>query len=196
MQQNDALIIVDVQNDFCPGGSLPVPQGDGVVAVLNRYIEQFAAAGLPVIATRDWHPAKTSHFSDYGGRWPAHCVQGTPGAAFHAGLKLPETAIVVSKGTGPDSDDYSGFQAVSSDGVGLADLLRRRGVERVFVGGLATDYCVKHTVLDALRSGFKVVLIEDGIRGVNLKPDDSRQAVAEMVQAGAVPSREWPRTNG
>jgi len=159
MQEKDALIIVDVQNDFCPGGSLPVANGDAVVPVLNRYIEQFATAGLPVIATRDWHPTKTSHFSAYGGAWPPHCVQGTPGARFHSELKLPETAIIVSKGTAADADDYSGFQAVNSQGVPMAELLRSRGVERVYVGGLATDYCVKHTVLDALRSGFKVVLI-------------------------------------
>jgi nicotinamidase/pyrazinamidase len=192
MQEKDALIIVDVQNDFCPGGSLPVANGDAVVPVLNRYIEQFATAGLPVIATRDWHPTKTSHFSTYGGAWPPHCVQGTPGARFHSELKLPETAIIVSKGTAADADDYSGFQAVNSQGVPMAELLRSRGVERVYVGGLATDYCVKHTVLDALRSGFKVVLIEDGIRGVNLQPDDSLKAIEEMLHAGAVPTREVP----
>jgi nicotinamidase/pyrazinamidase len=192
MQEKDALIIVDVQNDFCPGGSLPVANGDAVVPVLNRYIEQFATAGLPVIATRDWHPTKTSHFSAYGGAWPPHCVQGTPGARFHSELKLPETAIIVSKGTAADADDYSGFQAVNSQGVPMAELLRSRGVERVYVGGLATDYCVKHTVLDALRSGFKVVLIEDGIRGVNLQPDDSLKAIEEMLHAGAVPTREVP----
>jgi nicotinamidase/pyrazinamidase len=196
MQQNDALIIVDLQNDFCPGGSLPVANGDAVVPVLNRYIEQFTAAGFPVIATRDWHPAKTSHFREYGGLWPPHCVQGTAGASFHADLRLSDNVIIVSKGAAADADDYSAFQAVSSDGVALADLLRGRGVARLFVGGLATDYCVKQTVLDALRLGFKVVLIEDGIRGVDLKPGDSRQAVEEMVRAGAMLSHEVARVHG
>jgi nicotinamidase/pyrazinamidase len=196
MQEKDALIIVDVQNDFCPGGSLPVENGDAVVPVLNRYIEQFTAAGLPIVATRDWHPAKTTHFSTCGGPWPPHCIQGTAGASFHAQLALPDNVIIVSKGAATDADDYSGFQAVSGEGVALADLLRSRGVERIFVGGLATDYCVKHTVLDALREGFKVILLEDGIRGVNLKPGDSRQAVEEMVRAGAVPSHAIAPANG
>jgi nicotinamidase/pyrazinamidase len=193
MQEKDALIIVDVQNDFCPGGSLPVQNGDAVVPVLNRYIEQFTAAGLPIVATRDWHPVKTTHFKEYGGIWPPHCIQGTTGAAFHAELRLSHNVIIVSKGAAPDSNDYSGFQAMSSDGVMLADLLRSRSVTRLFVGGLATDYCVKQTVVDALTSGFKVVLIEDGIRGVNLAPDDSRHAVDEMLRAGAVLSREIAR---
>lgn len=167
--------------------------GDAVVPVLNRYIEQFTAAGLPIIATRDWHPVKTTHFKEYGGIWPPHCVQGTAGARFHAELRLSDNVIIVSKGAAPDSNDYSGFQAMSSDGVMLADLLHSRGVTRLFVGGLATDYCVKQTVLDALIAGFKVILIEDGIRGVNLAPDDSRRAVEEMLRAGAVLSHEIAR---
>ena len=196
MQATDALIIVDVQNDFCPGGSLPVENGDAVVPVLNRYIEQFKAAGLPIIATRDWHPPKTTHFSTYGGPWPPHCIQGTAGACFHAELALPANVTIISKGAAAEADDYSGFQAVSSEGVRLADLLRGLGVERLFVGGLATDYCVKHTVLDGLSEGFKVILLEDAIRGVNLKPDDSQQAVEAMVRAGAVPIREVAPPNG
>jgi nicotinamidase/pyrazinamidase len=190
MQEKDALIIVDVQNDFCPGGLLPVKDGDAVVPVLNRYIEQFTAAGLPVFATRDWHPTRTTHFITNGGPWPPHCIQGTPGASFHPQLALPNNVIIVSKGAAVDADDYSGFQAVSAEGVSLADLLHSRGVERIFVGGLATDYCVKHTVLDGLREGFKVILLEDAIRGVNLNPDDSRQALEEMMRAGAVPRHE------
>lgn len=190
MQRKDALVVVDVQNDFCPGGALPVTEGDRVVPVLNRRIEEFKAANLLILATRDWHPEKTSHFKSYGGVWPSHCVQGTKGAAFHPELKLPPDAVIVSKGTGADEDSYSGFQGRDERGIGLSDLLRTMGVERIFVGGLATDYCVKHTVLDGLKEGFKVVLLEDAIRGVDLQPGDSERAITEMVRAGVKRSRE------
>jgi nicotinamidase/pyrazinamidase len=186
MQAKDALIIVDVQNDFCPGGALAVSGGDEVVAVLNRVIERFAEAGLPIFATRDWHPKNTSHFKTHGGLWPAHCVQGTKGAEFHAQLKLGNDAVVVSKGMAPDEDSYSGFQATDASETPLAELLRLKKVGRIFVGGLATDYCVKHTVLDGLAEGFEVVLLADAIRAVNLKPDDGESAIDEMVRAGAV----------
>jgi nicotinamidase/pyrazinamidase len=186
MQTKDALIIVDVQNDFCPGGALAVSGGDEVVPVLNRVIEKFTAAGLPIFATRDWHPEKTSHFRAYGGVWPVHCVQGTRGAEFHPGLHLDKGVVVVSAGMLPSEDGYSGFQATDASGSRLADLLRRKSVERIFVGGLATDYCVKHTVLDGLKEGFKVLLLAEAIRAVNLKPRDGELAVAEMVSAGAV----------
>lgn len=186
MQAKDGLIIVDVQNDFCPGGALAVSAGSEVIPVLNRVIERFSAAGLPIFATRDWHPEKTSHFSNYGGPWPVHCVQGTRGAEFHADLKLENDIIVVSKGMAPDQDSYSGFQASDPSGTGLAELLRRKGTERIIVGGLATDYCVKHTVLDGLKEGFKVLLLADAIRAVNLKPRDGELAIDEMVRAGAV----------
>jgi nicotinamidase/pyrazinamidase len=186
MQAKDALIIVDVQNDFCPGGALAVSGGDEVVPVLNRVIERFTEAGLPIFATRDWHPEKTNHFKIYGGIWPVHCVQGTRGAEFHAGLELGKDIVVVSAGMVPDEDGYSGFQARDPSGAGLAELLQRKGVERIVVGGLATDYCVKHTVLDGLKEGFKVLLLADAIRAVNLKPHDGELAIAEMVRAGAV----------
>jgi nicotinamidase/pyrazinamidase len=186
MQPKDALIIVDVQNDFCPGGALAVSGGDEVVPVLNRVIEKFTAAGLPIFATRDWHPEKTNHFKAYGGVWPVHCVQGTRGAEFHPGLHLGKDVVVVSAGMLPNEDGYSGFQATDASGSRLAELLRRKGVERIFVGGLATDYCVKHTVLDGLREGFKVLLLTDAIRAVNLKPADGELAIDEMVRAGAV----------
>jgi nicotinamidase/pyrazinamidase len=186
MQAKDALIIVDVQNDFCPGGALAVSGGDEVVPVLNRVIERFTEAGLPIFATRDWHPEKTNHFKIYGGIWPVHCVQGTRGAEFHAGLELGKDIVVVSAGMVPDEDGYSGFQARDPSGAGLAELLQRKGVERIIVGGLATDYCVKHTVLDGLKEGFKVLLLADAIRAVNLKPHDGELAIAEMVRAGAV----------
>jgi len=186
MSPRDALILVDVQNDFCPGGALAVENGDEVVPVLNRYIERFADLRLPIFATRDWHPVKTAHFKAYGGVWPVHCVQGTHGAEFHPDLKLTPEITIVSAGMGADEDGYSGFLGRDSSGRSLAALLRDRGVDRLFIGGLATDYCVKHTVLDGIQEGFQVMLIGDAVRGVNLKPGDSEQAIQEMSAAGAV----------
>jgi nicotinamidase/pyrazinamidase len=180
-----ALVLVDVQNDFCPGGALAVPDGDRVIPALNRAIERFSRAGRPVVASRDWHPAETTHFRSGGGPWPPHCVRDQPGAAFHPALRLPRDATVVSKGTGPREDAYSAFQARDERGQLLTDLLRRRGVRRLVVGGLATDYCVRATVLDALRQGFEVTVLEDGVRGVDLQPGDSERALAEMRDAGA-----------
>ena len=180
----DALILVDVQNDFCPGGALAVTEGDQVVAVLNGLIAEFDRAGLPVIATRDWHPERTTHFNTQGGAWPPHCIQDTKGAEFHADLALGESAVIVSKGAEEVADSYSGFDGVDARGFRLADLLRQRGVKRLLVGGLATDYCVKQTALDGVREGFEVVVLEDAVRGVNLKPDDARQALEDMKRAG------------
>jgi len=186
MRSKDALIVIDVQNDFCAGGALAVKDGEQVVPPLNRYIEKFTKAGLPIFATRDWHPEKTSHFNTGGGPWPPHCIQGSKGAQFYPDLTLPYDAVIVSAGMGADEDGYSGFLGRDDSGTKLADLLRQRGVERIFVGGLATDYCVKHTVLDGLKEGFKVVLLADCVRGVNLTPTDSERAVEEMARAGAV----------
>lgn len=196
MEGKDVLVIVDVQNDFCPGGALPVKAGDRVVQALNRYIERFRAANLPIFATRDWHPEKTSHFKGYGGVWPPHCVRGTRGADFHPELALPADAVIISKGMGCDEDSYSGFQGTDGAGVKLADLLRRRGARRLFVGGLATDYCVRQTVLDGLKEGFQVVLLEDAVRGVDIQPGDSERAVAEMIRAGAEKSSGLDRMPG
>jgi nicotinamidase/pyrazinamidase len=190
MPSKDALIVVDVQNDFCPGGTLAVKEGDQVVPVLNRYIDQFTKAGLPIFATRDWHPEKTSHFITGGGPWPPHCIQGSQGARFHPDLKLPPDTVVVSAGMGSDEDGYSGFLGRDDSGVKLIDLLRQRGIERIFVGGLATDYCVKHTVLDGLKEGLEVVLLTDSVRGVNLKPGDSASAIEEMLRAGATMAKD------
>jgi nicotinamidase/pyrazinamidase len=174
-----ALIVVDVQNDFCPGGSLAVEHGDEVVAPLNRLIEEFLSRGEPVYKSRDWHPARTKHFALYGGTWPVHCVRGTRGAEFHPELIEDPRVRVVSKGMG-DEDSYSAF-----DGTTLAEALRAEGVGEVWVGGLATDYCVKNTVLDALRAGFKVRALSDAMRAVNLRPGDDARAVEEMRRAGA-----------
>jgi nicotinamidase/pyrazinamidase len=179
-----ALVVVDVQNDFCPGGALGVREGDRVVPVLNREIERFHAAGRPVVATRDWHPAETTHFVTGGGPWPPHCIADQPGAAFHRDLALPSDAIVVSKGTGATEDAYSAFHARADDGRPLDAVLRDAGVEHVVIGGLATDYCVRATALDALTQGYRVTVLRDAIRGVDLKPGDSENAIAEMQAAG------------
>jgi nicotinamidase/pyrazinamidase len=174
-----ALIVVDVQNDFCPGGSLAVERGDEVVVPLNRLAEEFLERGEPVYKSRDWHPARTKHFAAYGGRWPVHCVRDTRGAEFHSDLLDDPRIHVVSKGLG-DEDSYSAF-----DGTTLAADLRQEGVEEVWVGGLATDYCVKNTVLDALREGFSVHAVSDAMRAVNLQPGDDARALEEMREAGA-----------
>lgn len=181
----DALVVVDVQNDFCPGGSLAVPGGDRVVPVLNRYIERFRRLKAPIYASRDWHPAVTKHFQAHGGAWPPHCVQGTKGAEFHPALALPPEAIVISKGMDPAEDAYSCFQAQDPDGMDFAVSLGESGVQRLFVGGLATDYCVRSTVLDALHEGFQAVVLQDAIGAVDVKPGDGERALAEMRAAGA-----------
>lgn len=179
-EKKKALIVVDVQNDFCPGGSLAVVNGDKVVAPLNKLMSEFLDRGEPVFKSRDWHPAKTKHFKAYGGTWPVHCVQGTRGAEFHPDLLDDPRITIISKGTDEGADGYSGF-----DGTNLARLLREEEVEEVWVGGLATDYCVKHTVLDARREGFEVKALADAMRPVNEDPQDGAEAIEEMRGAGA-----------
>ena len=174
MKKNYALLIVDVQNDFCPDGKLAVPEGDAIVPTLNKYIGIFSRNKWPVFASRDWHPKKTSHFKEFGGQWPEHCIQDSPGAKFHPLLRLPEDAIILSGGMDPDEDGYSAFQAVDSRGSEFAHLLNSFSINELFVGGLATDYCVKWSVLDALKFGFKVTLLTDAIKGVDLKPQRLR----------------------
>ncbi|HIE04896.1 MAG TPA: nicotinamidase [Candidatus Latescibacteria bacterium] len=180
LRRGDALVVVDVQKDFLPGGSLAVPHGDEVVPVLARYIELFKDKGLPIFATRDWHPPDHSSFETRGGPWPPHCVQGSEGAKFAPGLGLPEDIVIISKATDPGEEAYSGFQ-----GTDLDERLRREGVRRIFVGGLATDYCVLSTVRDALSLGYEVYLLEDGVRAVDLNPGDGERAIDEMVRLGA-----------
>lgn len=179
-----ALLIVDVQNDFLPGGSLAVPQGDEVIPVLNRYIALARSRGVPVFASRDWHPRNHCSFRAHGGPWPEHCVAGTPGAAFAPGLDLPPEAVVISKAMREDTDAYSSFE-----GTDLGPRLRKLGVKHLLVGGLATDYCVLNTVRDALKSGFEVLLLQDAIRAVNVQPGDGERAERQMAQAGAVAIR-------
>jgi len=191
-----ALVLVDIQNDFLPGGALAVPHGDEVIAVANRVATTFDL----VVATQDWHPRDHGSFAaNHPGKkvgdvidmhglpqvlWPVHCVQGTAGAEFAPALDASRVRRVFQKGTDPAIDSYSGFfDNGHRRSTGLADYLREQGVTQVFVMGLATDYCVKFTALDAVRAGLKTTLIEDGCRGVNLRPGDSEAAVAEMRAA-------------
>lgn len=185
MKRQSALVVVDVQNDFCPGGALPAKEGDKVVEPLNAYIELFKADNLPVYATRDWHPPKTTHFKEQGGDWPPHCVQNTRGGEFHPGLKLPEDAVVITKGDRPDEDAYSGFQGRDPEGRYLEEALKDAGVRHIYVGGLATDYCVKSTVVDGLEKGFRVTVLLDAVRGVDVEEGDSDRALREMTSKGA-----------
>lgn len=184
LNNTDALIVVDVQNDFLPGGSLAVRDGDAVIPVLNGYIDRFREKGLDIYATRDWHPPDHCSFRKQGGPWPPHCIAGSTGAEFAAALRLPARTIVISKATTPEKDAYSGFE-----GTDLAERCRRAGHERLFIGGLATDYCVLNTVLDALKFGFQVFLLEDAIRAVNVAPGDGDRAIEKMRSAGASPLR-------
>ena len=180
LHSGDALIVVDVQRDFLPGGALPVPGGDEIVPVLNGYLRRFEAARLPMVATRDWHPRNHCSFSARGGPWPEHCVQGSPGAGFPDDLQLPGDVRVFSKGTEAERDAYSGF-----DGTSLDAYLRDIGVQRLFVGGLATDYCVLATVTDAAAAGFEVLVLRDAIRAVNVAVGDEENALAAMQDSGA-----------
>lgn len=179
-KDSDALIVVDVQNDFCPGGSLAVKEGNQIIPTINRLIPRFRH----VIFTRDWHPPDHISFSGapefVDKSWPQHCVAGTPGAELHPDLYIPEDVLIVDKGTDMAKEAYSGFQDT-----GLADKLREKDISRIFVCGLATDYCVKSTVLDAISSGFQTVVIEDAIRGVNIPEGSAAAALEEMRRHGA-----------
>jgi nicotinamidase/pyrazinamidase len=174
-----ALIVVDVQNDFCPGGTLAVAHGDDVVAPLNQLIDEFLDRGAPIYKSRDWHPPTTKHFAAYGGTWPMHCVQNTKGAEFHPALRDDPRIKIISKGLG-DTDCYSAF-----DETDLAAQLHDQDIEEVIIGGLATDYCVKNTVLDALKHGFKVKALKNAMRAVDVQPGDGDRAIEEMRAAGA-----------
>ena len=180
LSQRDALVIVDVQNDFCPGGSLGVPTGDQVAATMTRAAREFSEKGARVFATQDWHPPGHSSFAEQGGPWPPHCVQGSVGAELHPSLHLPPGTPVIQKGKDPKVDAYSGF--LDSD---LEEQLRRAGVERLFVGGLATDYCVVNTVMDALQRGFETHLLTDAIGAVDVSPGDGERAIERMRAGGA-----------
>lgn len=182
LKAGDALLVIDVQVDFLPGGNLAVSRGDEVVPVLNAYIERFRSRGLPVVATRDWHPPDHCSFRAQGGPWPPHCVAGSPGAGFAPGLALPDDVILIYKDTMPHEDDYSVFV-----NTGLDAILRRAGVGRVFAGGLATDYCVRYSVLNAQKLGYQTVLLMDAIHAVEVHAGDGERAIAEMLEGGALP---------
>ena len=186
---SDCLLVVDIQNDFLTGGSLPVPNGEQVIPPLNEYIMAFIAASLPIIASRDWHPQNHCSFRTQGGPWPPHCVAGTAGAGFAVELALPANAPIISKATSPARESYSDFE-----NTGLSDRLHESRVNRVFVGGLATEYCVRATVEDALRLRFQVVLLIDAIRPLNVEPLDGQRALEQMIHAGAICAmwRTWP----
>lgn len=179
-EQGDGLLVVDLQYDFVAGGALAVPGGDEVVPVLNDWIRRFEDAGLPVVYTRDWHPPDHCSFVDQGGPWPPHCVQNTRGAEFVDELRIRDDAIVMSKAMDPAREEYSDF----ADGT-FEEILREIGVSRLVVGGLATDYCIKATVLDALKAGFPTCVLMAGIRAVDVEPGDGDRALAEMEAAGA-----------
>lgn len=185
MSKKAALLIVDLQNDFCPGGALQIRDGDKVIAPLNAAAQLFSAAGLPVLASRDWHPPQTRHFRNFGGDWPVHCVAGSAGAAFHPDLRLPPGTVILSKGIDPDLNGYSAFEGISPDGSTLAELLAKLGVQRLYIGGLATDYCVLATTLEARQRGLAVTVLSDAVAAVELSPGDAGAALAKMQGAGA-----------
>jgi nicotinamidase/pyrazinamidase len=180
IQTSDALLITDIQKDFLPGGALPIENGDEIIPVLNQYIQLFCDREGHVLASRDWHPPNHVSFKAQGGLWPPHCVQGSSGAAFNPDLKLPKHIIVISKATNPDVEAYSAF-----DGTSLAHDLKAMGVKRLFVGGLATDYCVVNTVVDACELGFEAVVLMDAILGIDAQPGDVDRAIEKMIQNGA-----------
>ena len=177
---SDALLITDIQKDFLPGGALPVSQGDTIIPVLNEYTERFINAGGHIFASRDWHPPNHISFKAQGGPWPPHCVQQTEGAKFSPYLKLPTGTVVISKATDPKRESYSVF-----DGTDFSEQLKNNGVKRLFVGGLATDYCVVNTVLDARKLGYETVVLMDATLSINVKPGDVEQAIEAMIKAGA-----------
>ena len=179
IDRHTLLVVVDIQKDFCPGGAVPVYEGDKVIPILNKYVQRFVGAGAPIVFTRDWHPPDHNSFKSQGGSWPPHCIQNSDGAKLHPDLVVPPGAEIVSKADKKD-EAYSFFE-----GTDLAERLHRRGIKRLLVGGLATDYCVKETVLDGLRLGFEVYHLDDASHGVNVNPGDSELALREMVAKGA-----------
>lgn len=190
LEKDSALIVVDIQNDFCSGGALGIPNGESVIPELNRWVRAFRGAALPVAYSRDWHPSDHCSFTAQGGPWPPHCIRGSKGAEFRKDLVVD--GALFCKAFEADRDAYSAFQArkqEAGDGelenVALPDWLRSKGIRQLYIGGLATDYCVKHTALDALRGQFRVTIIGGAVRGVDVRPGDSERAIEEVKQAGA-----------
>ena len=180
LHTSDALLLVDVQNDFLESGSLAVPDADAILPLLNKYLALFSDKSLQIIASRDWHPAGHCSFVENGGQWPSHCVADTAGAAFSQFISLPASCHIVSKATTADREAYSDF-----DGTALTSYLKEQGIKRLFVGGLATDYCVLQTVLDAIDHGFMVVILVDAMRAVDVQSGDGARAIAKMIENGA-----------
>jgi nicotinamidase/pyrazinamidase len=175
-----------MQNDFCPGGALGVSKADTIIPRINKYMGLFIRRGLPVFLSRDWHPAQTAHFMKFGGKWPVHCIENTKGAEFHPGIKVPQHAILLYKGMDPRKDSYSVFQAEDAYHTGFPVLLKMLGIKELYVAGLATDYCVKFTALDAVKKGLKVNVLVDGLRGVDIRPHDSEKALEQMKKKGVI----------
>jgi len=184
-QSKTAILVVDVQNDFCQGGALAVPHGDRIVPVLNHVILETQHFGVPVYASRDWHPADSTHFRVAGGPWPVHCVAGSEGAEFTAPLRLPSATHILDKGIDQNGDGYSAFEGRLHDGTLFEEHLHTGGIDRLVVGGLATEYCVRHSVLDARGRGLRVTVLTDAVAAVDLKPGDGNLALEEMRAAGA-----------
>jgi nicotinamidase/pyrazinamidase len=180
IEPTDALLITDIQNDFLPGGALPVEGGDEIIPVLNEYARRFEDSKAHVFTSRDWHPANHISFKAQGGPWPPHCVQNTKGAEFSAELKLPQPIVVISKATNPEHESYSVF-----DGTSFDHELKMCEIKRLFIGGLATDYCVVNTVLDARKLGYETVVLMDATLGINVQPGDVDKAIQTMLKAGA-----------
>jgi nicotinamidase/pyrazinamidase len=183
--RHSALLVVDVQRDFCTGGALAAPNAERILGPVNRYLAEAHQSGMRVYASRDWHPAVTTHFKAYGGPWPPHCVEGTAGAEFHPDLRLPSDAIVVSKGDVPTRPGYSAFDGRTPEGRALLDDLRAHGIDALYVAGLTTEYCVKETALDAIRAGFRVAVLSDAVAGIDAHPGDADRAIQEMIDKGA-----------
>jgi nicotinamidase/pyrazinamidase len=183
----DALIVVDMQNDFMPGGSLEVPNALAIIPNINRYIELFEKSGATTVFTRDWHPENHISFRSRGGPWPPHCIQNTRGAEFHPALNIPKTAIVISKAFKEDEEAYSGFKGVELESSkDLNTVLRGRNIKRVFIAGVATEYCVKATALDAIELGYQVFLLTDAVKGINQPPSTENRAVEDLLRRGGV----------
>ncbi|MBL7093602.1 isochorismatase family protein [candidate division KSB1 bacterium] len=183
MQTQKALLVVDIQNDFCPGGALGVREGDQIIPVVNEYVQLFLSKNLPVFVSRDWHPKKTKHFQEFGGPWPIHCVRNTKGGKFHPDFRVPGNAIILSKGSDPQLDGYSVFEALDSNNNPFLEVLKKMSVNELYISGIATDYCVRFTALDALKNGFKLNILVDAIKGVD--KDDSERVLDEITSNNA-----------
>jgi nicotinamidase/pyrazinamidase len=182
MEKNSALLIIDVQKDFFQGGRLPVPNGESIIPTLNNYISFFQQNRLLIFYSRDWHPPQSKHFKKFGGKWPEHCIKGKEGAEFHKDLKIVKEGIIISKGIKQIEDAYSVFEGYDEKGEKFYEVLKKREITTLYVGGVATDFCVKASVIDGVKLGFKVKLLIDGIKGVDEK--NSNLAIKEMYNLG------------